>query len=112
VNRQRGTALLEIVVVGFAVVLMVLPVIGTVARLTEARADVHSAARDAAVWVARHGGEPPESAGIQVVVVDRNDAVHVVATKEVALVDVLGATVGRTVRAAVMVPVSTYRSVR
>jgi hypothetical protein len=102
--------MLEVVVVGFAVLLMVLPVISTVARMAEAHADVHSAARDGAVWVARHGGEPPEADGIVVSVAETGDEIRVVATREVDLIGVLGATVARSVRATVTVPVSAYRS--
>ena len=102
--------MLEIIVVGFAVVLMVLPVIGTVARLTEAQADVHSAARDGAVWVARHGGQPPAVDGIAMSVAVTSKDVQVVATREVDLIGVLGTTVARTVRSTVIVPVSIYRS--
>ncbi len=102
--------MLEMIVIGFAVVLMAIPVIGTVARMTEAHADVHSAARDGAVWVARHGGEPPQVDGIIVSVAETWDEVQVVATREVDLIGVLGATVARTVRSTVTVPVSAYRS--
>jgi hypothetical protein len=110
VRRQKGTALLEVIVIGFAVVLMVLPVIGTVARLAEAHSDVQMAARDGAIWVARHGGDPPEVDGVDVSVIKRSVVVEVVATREVDLVGVLGATVGRTVQATVRMPVSNYRS--
>lgn len=102
--------MLEVIVVGFAVVVMVLPVIGTVARMTEAQADVHSAARDGAVWVARHGGQPPAVDGIVISVAVTSKDVQVVATREVDLMGVLGTTVGRTVRSTVTVPVSIYRS--
>ncbi len=108
---QRGTALIEIIVVGFAVLLLVLPVISTVAELAEARATVHSAARDGAVWVARHGGEPPPVDGIALSFTESRTAVEVVARREVTLIGVGGATVTRTVMSRVEVPVSSYRSV-
>jgi len=110
VIKQRGTALLEVIVVGFAVVLMVLPVIGTVAKLSEATATVHAAARDGAVWVARHGGEPPPVDGIVVTVAEHNGDVVVVASREVDLIGIGGTTVGRTVHSTVEVSVSDYRS--
>jgi hypothetical protein len=110
VNRETGSAMFEMVVIGFAVVLMVLPVILTVAKLTEANALVSGAARDSAVWVARHGGEPPEVEGVDVVVTDRGDAVEVSAAREVQLVGVGGAGVSTTVRSRVVVSVSRYRS--
>lgn len=109
-RSQRGIALLEIIVVGFAVVLMVLPVMSTVVRLTEASAAVHAAARDNASWIARHGGGPQAIEEIELTVVDRGSSVEVAATMEVTLVAVGGATVTRTVRSTVEVPVSRYRS--
>jgi len=108
--KQRGTALLEVIVVGFAVILMVLPVIGTVAKLSEATATVHAAARDGAVWVARHGGEPPPADGIVVTVTEHNGEVVVAASHEVSLIGIGGTTVQRTVRSTVEVMVSDYRS--
>lgn len=108
--RQRGTALLEIIVLGFAVVLMVLPVLSMAARLTEANAVVHAAARDTAVWVARHGSLPPDIEGIDVQVVDRGDTIEVVATRVVDLMGVGGTTVTRTVRSTIEVSVGLYRS--
>ena len=109
--RERGTALVEILVVGFAVVLIVLPVLSTIARLTEANATVHAAARDGAVWVARHGDEPPGVEGIMLSIVEADGEVEVVASLEVTLVGVGGTAIGRTVRSRVAVPVGAYRSV-
>ena len=111
-NNERGTALFEVIVVGFAVVLMVLPVISAVARLADATTTVHAAARDGAVWVARHGGEPPLVDGIDVSIVENGDEVEAVAAKEVSLIGVAGATVARTIRSRVTVPISEYRSTR
>ena len=109
-THQRGIAVIEIIVVGFAVVLLVLPVISTVARLTEANATVNAAARDGAMWVARHGGEPPQVDGIALSIVEGADAVEVVATQDITLVGVGGATIARTVRSRVIVPVGVHRS--
>lgn len=102
--------MLEMVVLGFAVVLMVLPVILTVARLAEANASVNGAARDGAMWVARHGGEPPPVEGVSVVVTDRGDAVEVSAAREVSLVGVGGAKLSTTVTSRIVMSVSRYRS--
>lgn len=107
---QKGTALLEVIVVGFAVILMVLPVIGTVARLSEATATVHAAARDGAVWVARHGGEPPHVDGVVVTVAEHDGEIVVAAFQEVSLIGIGGTTVARTVQSTVEVRVSKYRS--
>lgn len=109
-NQQRGTALLEIIIVGFAVVLMVLPVVSTVARLTEANSTVHATARDAAVWIARHGADPPDVDGVGVSVFSSGRYVEVVATQEVVLVGIFGADISRTVQSKIRVPVSQYRS--
>jgi alkylation response protein AidB-like acyl-CoA dehydrogenase len=102
--------MLEIIVVGFAVLLMVLPVISTVARLTEANATAHAAARDSAVWIARHGGEPPEVEGIELTIVRRAGTVEVYAVQEVRLFGVGGSAVGTVIHSRVEVPVSQYRS--
>jgi hypothetical protein len=112
VNRQRGTALLEIIVVGFAVVLMVLPVVSTVARLTDANATVHATARDAAVWVARHGADPPAVEGVEISVFTSEGSVEVVAIQEVVLIGLGGSTISRAVQSRVTVAVSQYRSSR
>lgn len=96
--------------VGFAVVLMVLPAISTVAKLAEANAVVHAAARDGAVWVARHGGDPPPVDGVTLSIVETSDGVEVVATQNVGLIGVGGATIARTVRSTVSVTMSDYRS--
>lgn len=109
-TKEKGTALLEIIVVGFAVLLLVLPVIATVARLTEANATVNAAARDGAVWIARHGGEPPQVDGVVLSIVDSSAAIEVVATKEVSLIGVGGTTIARTLRSRVTVPVGDFRS--
>lgn len=109
-SRETGSAMLEMVVIGFAVVLMMLPVMLTVAKLTEASASVNGAARDSAVWIARHGGAPPEVEGVDVLVTDHGDAVEVSAVREVQLVGVGGASVSTTVRSRVVVSVSRYRS--
>lgn len=109
---ERGTALLEVIVLGFAVVMLVLPIIMTVARITEAQSLVHSAARDGALWVARHGGDPPAVDGIELHTVAGSNVIEVVATDEVDLIGVGGTTLARTVSATVEVPISAYRSRR
>lgn len=109
-TNQRGIALLEVIVVGFAVLLMVLPAISTVAKLADASAVVNSAARDAAVWVARHGGEPPMVDDVELSVAMHGGEVEVTASRDVVLVGVGGSDVVRTVHSRVQVTVSDYRS--
>lgn len=104
--------MLEIIVMGFAVVMFVLPVVSTVARLTEATASVHSAARDGAVWMSRHGEIGPQQDGVTISVVRRATSVEVTATRSVFLVGVGTKRVSTTVTSTVLVPISEYRSSR
>ncbi len=107
---ERGTALIEILVIGFAVALAVLPVLSVVARLADGHATVHAVARDGAVWVARHGSEPPPVDSVEVSLREEADGIEVVAESNIALIGVGGVTVTRLVRSTVRVPVSPYRS--
>ncbi|MGI9585084.1 MAG: hypothetical protein ACR2N7_05785 [Acidimicrobiia bacterium] len=108
---ERGTALIEMVVIGSATLLMVLPILVGVARLADEATDVHTAAVDAAAWVARHGVLPAESDGnVRLSVAVEGADVRVVAESDVALFGVGGATVSVHVTRGVVVPISRYRS--
>ncbi|MDK1010948.1 MAG: hypothetical protein QGM46_02910 [Actinomycetota bacterium] len=109
-RRQHGTALMEIIIIGFAVMMMVLPVISMVARLTEASGEVHAVARDTAVWVARHGSDPQIGGEVDVRLVERAGTIEVVASRDVQLIGVGGTAISWTVRSRVEIPVSLYRS--
>ncbi len=111
-RRERGTSLIEILILGFAILAMVLPTVLTVARLTEASTVTGDEARGVAVWVARHGSAPEtlHRSDITVEVVD--GVVHVSASIAVDLISVAGASVGTTVTSRYVMPVSPYRSDR
>lgn len=109
-RRESGIALLEILVLGFAVLLMVIPILSTAARLTEANGDVHAAARDSALWVTRHGSPPPYAEGVDVHVIKSAGVVEVVATREVEVIGVGGTSLTWTVQSTVEVPISAFRS--
>jgi hypothetical protein len=109
---ERGTALIEMLVLGSAVLLMVLPILVAAAHLADAANDVHATAVDAASWVARHGVLPVESDGSIALSVELDGAeVQVVAESDVTLFGVAGADVSVHVTRSVVVPVSPYRSV-
>ncbi len=110
---ERGTALIEMLVLGFAVVLIVLPVLSTVARVIDANAAVSNAARDSAAWVARHGTAWSGAADGIVVETTVSDGVATsTARATVTLVGVGGLGVERDVVATFAAPISPYRSGR
>jgi hypothetical protein len=112
VRRERGSSLFEIVVLGFAVLAMVIPVILTAARLSEASAVAGDEARGIATWVARHGS-PPDAEHRSDITIDVDDGVvHVSATIAVELISVAGADVETTVTSRFSMPISPYRSGR
>jgi hypothetical protein len=112
VRSERGTSLIEILILGFAIVAMVLPTVLTAARLSEASAIAGEDARGVAVWVARHGRMPDTDhrSDIEVEVVD--GVVHVTASIAVDLVSLGGADVGTTITSRFAMPISPYRSGR
>lgn len=110
---EHGTVLLELIVLGFAVILVVLPVLTTVARVIDANAAVTTAARDSASWVARHGTQ--WQGGSDHVAVETSVAGGVAsatARATVTLIGVGGIKVDREVVSTFEVPVSPYRSNR
>jgi len=110
---ERGTVLLEMIVLGFAVVLVVLPVLATVARVIDANAAVATAARDSASWVARHGTEwEGGSDRVSVSTSVDGGVATATATATVTLIGVGGFEIDRKVVATFKVPVSPYRSDR
>ncbi len=112
-RREHGTALLEIVVLGFATVLLVLPTLVTVARFVDANAVAASRARDAASWVARHGTMPqfPDPT-VRVDTRVAGGVVRSTARTTVVIMSVGGIVVERDVAVSYEVPVSRYRSGR
>lgn len=111
--NERGTALIEMLVLAFAVALVVIPAFTAVGRIMEARVAVDDAAHDVGVWVARHGAAHPGTHDDVEVDVQRTpDSVEVTAVRRVDLAGIGSATVGMTIRSTVRVPVSPYRSGR
>ena len=103
--------MLEIVVLGFAILALVVPVFGMVGTLAEARGVVDVIATDTAAWFARHGEIP---AGIDddvaVHVEVREGVVHASASTRVSLLGEAGPAVTVTSHAAMAI--SPYRSGR
>jgi len=110
--NERGTALIEMLVLSFALALVVIPSFAAVARIVDARVAVDDVAHDVAVWEARHGARYPGADGIEVQVRRTRDAVAVIAAKRVDIIGIGSTGLGITVRSAVEVPVSPYRSDR
>lgn len=113
---DRGTVLLEMVVLGFATLLLVLPALITIARIVEASAAVEGQARASATWTARHGRPPdgPASGGtgprIDVELVVGEASVTATARSTLTLVSVGGLSIDRSVVAVFEAPISPYRS--
>lgn len=113
---DRGTVLLEMVVLGFATLLLVLPGLITIARIVEATAAVEGRARASAVWTARHGSLPSEGLssrgenGIDVQVDVGATSVVATARSTLTLVSVGGLSIDRSVVAVFEAPISPYRS--
>jgi predicted nucleic acid-binding protein len=111
VRGERGTVLLELIVLGFAVILVILPVLTTVARVIDANAAVSTVARDSASWVARHGTQ--WEGGIEGVSVETSvdgGVATATARASVTLIGVAGVQVARDVVATFSAPISPYRS--
>jgi len=116
VSDESGTVLLEMVVLGFATLLVVLPALITVARVVDASAAVEGRARASATWTARHGRPPdpvlPVGGGprIEVELVVGETSVTATARSTLTLVSVGGLSIERPVVAVFEAPISPYRS--
>jgi hypothetical protein len=112
VTDDRGTSLIEMVVLGFAILSIVLPTVLMTARMSEASSVALEEARGVATWVARHGTPPDQEhrADITIDVID--GVVHVSASIGVELVSIGGADLGTTVTSRFAMPISPYRSDR
>lgn len=110
--RERGTVLIEMLVIGFGVMLVVLPLLTMVMRMAEAADVAAGDARATATWVARHG-ELPDVEPRSVVDVEIHDGIVTVhSSVDVPLIAVGGARVTTTVSARYDMPISPYRSGR
>lgn len=105
--------MIEVIVLGFATVLLVLPSLIAVARFVDATAAAESEARDAATWMAMHGTElSRKGSGIDVTTRVEHGAVRATARMRVTLVSIGGLTLEREAVASYEVPISPYRSRR
>ncbi len=112
-SSERGTVLIEMIVLGFATLLVVLPTLTTIARIVDMNAVVAAEARDAANWVARHGNQRiVERDGVRVEVSVETGFIRATARATVTLVALGGAKIDREVVASFEAPVSPYRSDR
>lgn len=109
---ESGTSMIETIVVGFTVVLVTLPILLSVVRLSEASDTANSEARAVAMWVARHGVLPGADQVGDVEVSIDDGVVHARSTVQVELVAIGGTGVGTSVSASFSMPISQYRSNR
>jgi hypothetical protein len=101
------------VVLGFAILALVIPVVASVGKLAEAKGQVDTSAADVASWYARHGAVPDDIHDQITIEVDGNaEQVRVEALTVVTLVAVGGLRVEMAVRSEAIAPVSPYRSDR
>jgi hypothetical protein len=110
-SSEIGTALIEMVVVGFVSVALLIPVITASVRLADAHGLVSTAAHDGATWYARHGEQPPAaSADVEATYVLDDHRVEVMATTTVEVMSVFGAQITVRVTDRAVAPVSPFRS--
>lgn len=110
---QRGTALIEIILLGFAIVALAIPTILSVSALAAAKGEAQTAAIDAAAWYARHGSLPDRSndeIDLTLTTTDNDIVVHAVV--EVTILGIGGARVVMSLGGTAKAPVSPYRSDR
>lgn len=109
---DRGTSLIEIVILGFATLSLVLPTVLMTARMSEASSVALEEARGVATWVARHGSPPAQDHRSDITIDVIGGVVHVWASIEVELVSIGGAGLGTTVTSTFAMPISPFRSNR
>lgn len=110
---QRGTALIEVILLGFAIVAVAIPTITSASVLAAAKGEAQTAAIDAAAWYARHGSLPDQSDdGVDLIVLSGQDDIVVRAVVEVTVLGIGGARVSMSLDGTARAPVSPYRSDR
>jgi uncharacterized lipoprotein YbaY len=113
VRCQRGTALVEIILLGFAIVALAIPTVVSASALAAAKGEAQTAAIDAAAWYARHGSLPDRSDdGVDLTVVAGRDDIVVHAVVEVTVLGIGGGGVTLSLDGTARAPVSPYRSNR
>lgn len=118
-TSQRGTALLEAVVVGFAILIVVSQALVTLGRLESAGLAAEEAARHAATWATRHGdleaaeeiatGFLPDA---KITVSRDGDGIVVEVALDVPLLGPDGSPLTHTVHGRAAAAISPYRSQR
>ena len=112
-TSERATAMIEVIVLGFATVLLILPALVTVARMVDASAAAASQARDSATWMARHGTElVVTEPNIEASTTVEGGIVRSTVRARVTVLSVGAIEVDHTVEATYEVPISPYRSRR
>jgi hypothetical protein len=113
VRGQRGTALIEIILLGFAIAALAIPTILTASALATAKGEAQSIAIDAAAWYARHGTLLDRSGdAVDLTVVEGPDIIIARAVVEVEVLGIGGTSVNVSVDGTATAPVSPYRSDR
>lgn len=109
--RERGTAMIEMIVFGFVAVALIVPTVTTIVRLCDAHAIAGVAAHDGASWYARHGRPAPDDRStVDVEYVADGDSIEATAVIDVSVVDVAGLSMTLTVVERAVAPISPYRS--
>lgn len=109
-RTECGLALVEAVVIAFAVLAVCVPVLSTAARLADARTAATLEAESVASWVARHGAVPSMDGRFTVDVDTDASMVVVAASTEVEVIGVGGLRITVTVGDEARAPISPYRS--
>ena len=110
-NHERGVATIEMVVIGFALVALVVPVLVATANLADAHSRVLTVASDGAAWYARHGTELPASdVAVDVDYEVEAGSVRATATITMYMVPLVGGVLPVVITESVVVPISPYRS--
>ncbi len=110
-KHERGVATIEMVVIGFAIIALVIPVLVATASLAEAHGRVLTVASDGASWFARHGTELPSSdADVEVGYEVEAGSVRATATITVEVIPLIGTVLPVVITESVVVPISPYRS--
>ena len=109
---ERATALIEVIVVGFAVVSMAIPTLLVVLHLSQAETHASIVATDTATWIARHGSVPETTDDVDLDIRVDRDGVVVRVRAPVRILGVRLTTVEAMVERSMDVAISPYRSDR
>jgi len=112
-SDERGTAMFELLVLGFAILGVFLPAVLALSGMAGAKGMADTIAVDAATWYARHGQLPTiEEEDVVVTVTERPEGIQVRVTVDAFVVGIGGTRLTVPVTSAADVPISPYRSGR